>query len=73
MEPIARKYPLGKVPSDREEWLRLSLEDRLRAVFALTLFFAEIKPLDEVTDPRFPPASEKIAPVVRKRALSTRG
>lgn len=69
MEPIARKFPLGQVPSDREEWLRLSPEQRLRAVFAWALFFAEIKPLDEVVDPRFPPWSEKIAPVARKRPL----
>ncbi|MEW5877764.1 MAG: hypothetical protein ACOY7U_09235 [Acidobacteriota bacterium] len=69
MEPVARKFPLGEVPSDWEEWLRLSPEERLRAVFAWSLFFAEIKPLDEVVDPRFPPRSEKIAPIARKRAL----
>lgn len=72
MEAIARKFPLDRVPSDREEWLRLSPEERLRAVFAWMLFFAEIKPLDEVVDPRFPPASQKIAPMARKRPLKTK-
>lgn len=69
MQPVARKFPLGQVPSDREEWLRLSPEERLRAVFCWTLFFAEVKPLDEVVDPRYPPRSEKIAPLARKRPL----
>ncbi|MGC8917334.1 MAG: hypothetical protein ACP5NF_10195 [Thermoanaerobaculum sp.] len=69
IKPVARKFPLGRVPPDLEEWLAVPLEERLRAAYELALFFARMYPLDEVSDPRFPPESERIAPIARKRAL----
>ncbi|MCS7068093.1 MAG: hypothetical protein RMK51_07330 [Meiothermus sp.] len=59
MKPVAHKYCLEEVPSEKERWQALPLEVRLQAVVDMALFWARLQGKDP----------GKIEPVARKRPL----
>lgn len=73
LKPVARKYRFDEVPPERERWLALPLEVRLRAVVEMAEFWARVR-LEEAQArgeaPSPPVCIERIYPVAVKRPLS---
>lgn len=43
IRPVARRFPLDAPPDDRAEWREVPLEERLRAVWEMALFWARLR------------------------------
>jgi hypothetical protein len=69
LKPVARKYRFDEVPSERERWLALPLEVRLRAVVEMAEFWARVR-LEEAQargeEPDPPICIERIYPIAIK-------
>lgn len=70
VRPVARKFPLDHPPDDRKEWEGVPLEERLRAVWEMALFWAEVEREEaRRRGEEVELATEHLLPVARKRAL----
>lgn len=70
IRPLARRFPLSAPPDDREEWRDVPLEARLRAVWEMALFWAELA--REEARRQGKPAevsTERLLPIARRRPL----
>jgi hypothetical protein len=70
IKPVARKFSLQERPDDLSEWQALSVEERLRAVREMALFWAKLE-LERARDRGEAPeiALDRLLPVARKRPL----
>lgn len=69
IKPVARRFSLDEGPSDREEWLALPLEERLQAVWEMTLFWAERELEEARARGETPGIAFRLLPIARKRPL----
>lgn len=70
IRPVARRFPLSARPDDRAEWQALPLEERLRAVWEMALFWARLELAEAERQGRRAEISlERLLPVARKRPL----
>jgi hypothetical protein len=70
IKPVARRFSLGERPDDLSEWRALSVEERLKAVWEMALFWARMeveKAGEKGKEPEI--AIDRILPVARKRPL----
>ncbi|GGM97486.1 hypothetical protein GCM10007092_08960 [Thermus composti] len=68
--PIARRFPLEAPPDDRAEWREVPLEERLRAVWEMALFWAALEAERAKERGETPEiATDRLLPVARKRPL----
>jgi hypothetical protein len=68
--PIARKFPLNTPLNDQSEWRSLPLEERLKAVWEMALFWAELEREKARREGREAEiATDRLLPVARKRPL----
>ncbi|WP_135257675.1 hypothetical protein [Thermus caldilimi] len=73
IRPVARRFPLDHPPDDRKEWEGVPLEERLRAVWEMALFWAEME--REEARRRGEEAelsTDRLLSVARKRPLEPR-
>ncbi|WP_117237354.1 hypothetical protein [Thermus sediminis] len=70
IRPIARRFPLEEAPNDLAEWRTLSVEERLKAVFEMALFWARWE-MEEARKRGETPeiALDRLLPVARRRPL----
>jgi hypothetical protein len=70
IKPVARKFSLQERPDDLSEWQALPVEERLRAVREMALFWAKLE-LERARDRGENPeiALDRLLPVARKRPL----
>jgi hypothetical protein len=70
IKPVARKFSLQERPDDLSEWQALPVEERLRAVREMALFWAKLE-LERARDRGEAPeiALDRLLPVARKRPL----
>uniref|UniRef100_A0A7C5RDP4 Uncharacterized protein n=1 Tax=Thermus caliditerrae TaxID=1330700 RepID=A0A7C5RDP4_9DEIN len=70
IRPVARRFPLDHPPDDRQEWAKVPLEERLRAVWEMALFWAELEREAAKARGEEPEvATERLLPVARRRPL----
>lgn len=70
IRPLARRYPLEAPPDDRQEWLELPLEERLKAVWEMALFWAALARKEaEARGEKVEICTERILPVARRKPL----
>ncbi len=70
IRPMARRFPLETPPDDREEWREVPLEERLKALWEMALFWARMELAQaEREGRRAEIAVERLLPVARKRPL----
>jgi hypothetical protein len=70
IKPVARRFSLEERPDDLSEWRALSVEERLKAVWEMALFWARLE-LEEARKRGEAPeiALDRLLPVARKRPL----
>jgi hypothetical protein len=70
LRPVARRFSLEERPDDMAEWRALPVEERLRAVLEMALFWARWE-LEEARKRGEAPeiALDRLLPVARKRPL----
>ena len=70
IQPVARRFSLEERPDDLSEWRALSVEERLKAVWEMALFWARWE-LEEARKRGETPeiALDRLLPVARKRPL----
>ena len=70
IKPVARKFSLEERPDDLSEWRALPVEERLKAVREMALFWARLE-LEEARKRGEAPeiALDRLLPVARKRPL----
>ena len=70
IRPVARRFPLDAPPDDRAEWREVPLEERLRAVWEMALFWARLRLAEaEGRGERAKIAIHRLLPVAKKRPL----
>ncbi|MCS6868617.1 hypothetical protein [Thermus sp.] len=70
IHPVARRYSLEAPSDDRQEWLRVPLEERLRAVWEMALFWAAlVRKEAEARGQKVEICTERVLPVARRRPL----
>ncbi len=70
IRPVARRFPLDTPPDDRAEWQAVPLEERLKAVWEMALFWARLELAEaEREGRRAEIAIERLLPVARRRPL----
>lgn len=74
IRPVARRFPLDAPPDDRTEWREVPLEERLRAVWEMALFWARLRLAEaEGRGERAEIATHRLLPVAKKRPLASSG
>jgi hypothetical protein len=70
IKPVARKFSLEERPDDLSEWRALPVEERLKAVREMALFWAKLE-LERARERGESPeiALDRILPVAQKRPL----
>ncbi len=69
IKPVARRFSLAERPDDRAEWEALPLEERLRAVWEMALFWAERELEEARARGQTPEIAFRLLPIARKRPL----
>jgi len=70
IKPVARKFSLEERPDDLPEWRALSVEERLKAVWEMAVFWAKLeleRAKERGEDPEI--ALDRLLPVAQKRPL----
>jgi hypothetical protein len=70
IKPVAKKFSLEERPDDLPDWRALPLEERLKAVREMALFWAKLeleRARERGEDPEI--ALDRILPVAKKRPL----
>ena len=70
VKPVARRFSLEERPDDLAEWRALPVEERLKAVWEMALFWAGLE-LEAAKKRGEAPkiAPDRLLPVARKRPL----
>jgi hypothetical protein len=70
IKPVAKKFSLEERPDDLSEWRALPIEERLKAVWEMALFWAKLE-LEKARERGEAPeiALDRLLPVARKRPL----
>ncbi len=70
IQPVARRFSLEETPDDRAEWQVLPVEERLRAVWEMAVFWARWEREEARKRGETPEiALDRLLPVARKRPL----